>query len=53
MPPTLQAGARDPFLPSPHELLKLSTHPFVTLVHLQYQITGRMAITFKEGAEPG
>jgi hypothetical protein len=41
--PTLQAGARDPFPPSRHELLELSAHTFVTHVHLQYQTAGRRA----------
>jgi hypothetical protein len=39
--------------PSPQELLELSTHPFVTHVHLQYQTAERRAITFKEESEPG
>jgi hypothetical protein len=44
--------AQDLFLPSPHELLELSAHPFVTLVHLQYQTARHMAITSKERLEP-
>jgi hypothetical protein len=44
--------ARDHFPLSPRELLELSAHPIITTVHLQYQITGCRAITFKEGPEP-
>jgi hypothetical protein len=51
--PTLQSGVRDPFLPSPRELLEFSAHPFVTFVHLQYQAAGHRAITSKEGPELG
>jgi hypothetical protein len=36
-----------------NELLKLSAHPFVTHVHLQYQTVGCKAITSEEGPEPG
>jgi hypothetical protein len=46
-------GVRDPFPPSPRELLELSTEPIVTPVHLQYQATGHRAITSKEGPELG
>ncbi len=52
-PLPFRQGVRDPFPPSPHELLELSAHPFVTPVHLQYQTAGRRAITSKEGPEPG
>jgi hypothetical protein len=52
-PPILQAGGTRSLSPLPCELLELSTHPIVTYVHLQYQITGHMAITYKEGPEPG
>jgi hypothetical protein len=52
-PPTLQAGGTKSFPPSPRELLKLSSHPIVTSVHLQYQTTRRRAITSEEGLEPG
>jgi hypothetical protein len=45
-------GARDPFAPSPRELLELSAHPFVTPIHLQYQTVGRRVIISKEGPEP-
>jgi hypothetical protein len=38
-------GIQGPFLASPCELLELSAHPFVTHVHLQYEIIGRRAIT--------
>jgi hypothetical protein len=51
-PPTLQAGGMRSFLPLLHELLELSAHSIVTIVHLQYQIAGRRAITSKEGPEP-
>jgi hypothetical protein len=37
---------------SPRELLELSAHPFVTPVHLQYQTTGRRAITSEEWPKP-
>jgi hypothetical protein len=53
MPTTLQVeGTRSISPLSPHELLKLSTRPFVTHVHLQYQTTGHRAITFEEGPKP-
>jgi hypothetical protein len=39
--------------PSLRELLELSVHPIVTIVHLQYQTTGCMTITSKEGPELG
>jgi hypothetical protein len=51
-PPTLQAEGTGSFLPSPCELLELSTHPIVTYVHLQYQTVGRRTISSKEGFEP-
>jgi hypothetical protein len=38
-PPTLQAGGTRSFPPSLHELLKLSAHHIVTIVHLQNQTT--------------
>jgi hypothetical protein len=41
------------FLPSPRELLELSAHRIVTSIHLQYQTTGRKAITSKDRLEPG
>jgi hypothetical protein len=44
---------RDPFPTSPCELLELYAHSFVTPVHLQYQTTGRRAITSKEGPKLG
>jgi hypothetical protein len=52
MPPTLQAGGMRSFLPSLCKLLKLSAHLIVTTVHLQYQTTGCMTITSKEGPKP-
>jgi hypothetical protein len=52
-PLPFKQGIRDPFPSSPHELLELSAHPFVTLVQLQYQTDGRRAITSKKGAELG
>jgi hypothetical protein len=51
--PTLQAGGARSFLPSPHELIELSSHPIVTYVHLQYQTAGRRAITSEEEPELG
>jgi hypothetical protein len=51
-PLPFRQGVRDPFPPSPHEVLKLSAHPFVTPVHLQYQAAGHRAITSKERLEP-
>jgi hypothetical protein len=51
-PPTLQAGGTRTFPPSLSELLELSAHLIVTTVHLQYQIVGRRAVTFKERPEP-
>jgi hypothetical protein len=51
--PTLQTGGTISFSPSLNELLKLSAHPIVTVVHLQYQTVGRRAITSKKGPEPG
>jgi hypothetical protein len=50
---TLQVGGTRSFPPSPYELLKLSAHPIITFVHLQYQTTADRATTFKEGPEPG
>jgi hypothetical protein len=47
--PTLHEGDTRSIPLSPRELLKHSAHPLVTLVHLQYQPTGRMAITSEEG----
>jgi hypothetical protein len=41
------------FPPSLHELLKLSAHPMITYVHLQYQTTRRSAITSEERPELG
>jgi hypothetical protein len=52
-PTTLQAGYEIYFSLSPRELLELSAYPFITPVHLQYQITGRSAITSDVGPEPG
>jgi hypothetical protein len=50
----LQArSTRSIFPVSPRKLLELSAHPFVTPVHLQYQTTGRRAITSEEGPKPG
>jgi hypothetical protein len=46
-------GVRDPFPPSPRELLELSGHPFVTHVHLQYLTARRRAITSKKEPKPG
>jgi hypothetical protein len=51
--PTLQAAGTRSFPRSPRELLKLSAHSIVTFVHLQYETTGHMAITSKEGPKPG
>jgi hypothetical protein len=53
MPPTLQARGTTSFPLSPRELLEYFAHPIVTYVHLQYQTTGRRAITSEEGHEPG
>jgi hypothetical protein len=41
------------FPPSLYKLLKLSAHTIVTIVHLQYQTVGRMAIVSKDGPKPG
>jgi hypothetical protein len=41
------------FLPLLRELLDLSAHSIITSVYLQYQTSGCMTITPKEGPEPG
>jgi hypothetical protein len=50
---TLQAVGMRLFPPSLYELLKLSAHPIVTTIHVQYQTAGCRAITSKEGHEQG
>jgi hypothetical protein len=52
-PPTLQVGGTRSFAPSLRKLLEVSTHPIITIVHIQYQITGRRAITSNAGPEIG
>jgi hypothetical protein len=52
MPPTHKVGGTRSFPPSPRELLKLSAHPILTFVHIQYQTSGCRAITSEEGPEP-
>jgi hypothetical protein len=53
-PSTLQVeGTMRSFLLLSCELIELSAHPIITSVHLKNQIVEHMAITSKEGHEPG
>jgi hypothetical protein len=48
-----QSGGTRSFPPSLREPLKLSSHPILTNVHLQYQTDRCRAITSKQRPEPG